>query len=205
MQSPSAARQPADGLGPRAQRTVERIVEATREVFLSHGYSGTTIDEIARIADVSRASFYTYFSSKREVLLAVGAHAASESVRMTERFVPIGSTLAGMTEWVTDYFDFCDVHGSFAFAWTQAAQEDEEIRVAGMKRHLSICRQFGKVLERSAGRRSRDSTALGVTAFSTLERTWHYGQLYADTVERRVLIEQVARMLWSAARLDTSA
>lgn len=182
---------------------MERIVEATRNVFLSHGYSGTTIDEITRVAGVSRASFYTYFPTKRDVLLAVGAHAASESVTMIERLVPIGCTLAGMTEWVTEYFEFCDMYGSFAFAWTQAAQEDEKIRTAGMKRHLSICRKFGKVLEQSAGSRSPDSTALGITAFSTLERTWNYGQLYADTVDRPVLIEQVVHMLWSATRSNT--
>ena len=32
----------------------------------------TTIDEITRVASVSRASFYTYFPSKRDVLLALG-------------------------------------------------------------------------------------------------------------------------------------
>jgi hypothetical protein len=48
-----------------------------REVFLTRGYAGTTVDEIARIADVSRASFYAYFPSKREVLLALGAPSKS--------------------------------------------------------------------------------------------------------------------------------
>ena len=67
-------------LGPRAQRTVARIIQATREVFLTRGYAGTTVDEIANIADVSRASFYTYFPTKREVLLAVGDLAATESL-----------------------------------------------------------------------------------------------------------------------------
>ena len=121
--TPAALRQPADALGPRAQRTIARIIDATRDVFLSHGYSGTTIDEIARVAEVSRASFYTYFSSKREVLLAVGAHTASESVRLIERLGDEGTTRARLTDWVVDYFDFLDVHGSFSFAWTQAAQK----------------------------------------------------------------------------------
>ena len=68
--TPPSIRQPANPLGPRAQRTINRIIEATRDVFLTRGYSGTTIDEIARLADVSRASFYTYFPSKRDVLIA---------------------------------------------------------------------------------------------------------------------------------------
>ena len=43
-----------DDLGPKAQRTVERIIESARGVFLANGYAGTTIDEIARVADISR-------------------------------------------------------------------------------------------------------------------------------------------------------
>src|SRR4030081_1073131 len=70
-------RQPANELGPRAHLTIARILDATKKIFLIRGYTGTTIDEITRVANVSRASFYTYFPSKRDVLLAVGADSAS--------------------------------------------------------------------------------------------------------------------------------
>ncbi len=198
--TPAELRQPAKALGPRAQRTITRIVEATREVFQSHGYSGTTVDEITRVADVSRASFYTYFPSKREVLLAVGAHAASGSVAIIERLPEYGTSRSGLAVWVAEYFDFLDVHGSFSFAWTQAAHEDDTIRTAGMKRHLSICRTLGQRLTETAGRAAEHPTELGLVASSTLERAWGYGQLYGDAVDRGVLVEQVAQTLWGAAR-----
>ena len=197
--SPAALRQPADGLGPRAQLTIARIIEATREVFLTRGYSGTTIDEIARIADVSRASFYTYFASKREVLLAVGAHSATESTRVIETLTEHTASPEGMLAFVTNYFAFLDVHGSFSLAWTQAAQEDEEIRIAGMKRHLSICNLFGKLLAKSVGRTASDPKLLGIAAASLLERGWNYANLYADTVDHDSMIQQLARSLRSIA------
>jgi TetR/AcrR family transcriptional regulator len=198
--SGAALRQPADALGPRAHQTIARIIEATRDVFLTRGYPGTTIDEIARVAEVSRASFYTYFPSKREVLLAVGAYAASESMGAIEHLAERGSTRAGMIQWVSDYFDLLDVHGSFAFAWTQAAHEDEEIRTAGMKRHLSICRRFGTLLAQTAGRTAEQPAMLGLVAASALERSWSYSQLYADTIERADVIAQAAHALWGIAR-----
>ena len=99
-----------------------------------------------------------------------------------------------------DYFDFLDVHGSFSFAWTQAAQEDEEIRVAGMRRHLGICGQIGELLAQSAGRTTDRPELLGIAAASLLERTWNYGQLYADTVDRDALIGETARALFAMAR-----
>jgi len=198
--TPAALRQPAGDLGPRAQRTIARIIDATRDVFQSHGYSGTTIDEIARVAEVSRASFYTYFPSKREVLLAVGAHAASESLRVIERLPDEGTTRSGMRAWVADYFELLDVHGSFSFAWTQAAQEDDEIRTAGARRHLSLCRQFGRGLAATAGRTVDQPAVLGLVASSALERSWNYGQLYVDWVDRADVVEHAARALWGLAR-----
>jgi AcrR family transcriptional regulator len=50
-------RHPGTVVGPRASRTIATILDATRRIFLVKGYAGTTIDEIARIAGVSRGSF----------------------------------------------------------------------------------------------------------------------------------------------------
>jgi AcrR family transcriptional regulator len=198
--TPAPTRQSPDALGPRAHQTIARILDATRDVFLTRGYSGTTVDEIARIADVSRASFYTYFPSKREVLLTLGASSASRSSAVIATLGERPRTRVGMAVFVSDYFDFLDVHGSFAFAWTQAAQEDEEIRVAGMKRHLGICGQMGDLLAQSAGRTTDRPVLLGVAAASLLERSWNYSQLYADTVDRAALIDETARALFAMAR-----
>ena len=92
------------------------------------------------------------------------------------------------------------MHGSFSFAWTQAAQEDEEIRTAGMKRHLSLCRHFGEGLAASAGRTVDEPAVLGLVASSTLERSWNYGQLYADRVDRADVMEHASWALWGLAR-----
>jgi AcrR family transcriptional regulator len=203
VRAPSASRQPSDGLGPRAQQTIARILDATRDVFLTRGYSGTTVDEIARVADVSRASFYTYYPSKREVLLTLGAASASESSAVIATLGERPRTRAGMAQFVSDYFDFLDVHGSFSFAWTQAAQEDEEIRVAGMKRHLALCGQLGDLVAQSAGRTSARPVLLGIAGSSLLERSWNYGQLYSDTVDRAAVIEETARAMFAMARTQS--
>lgn len=197
---PDVPRQSTDAVGPRAQRTIARIVAATREVFLTNGYTGTTIDDIARTADVSRASFYTYFVSKREVLLVLGARSATDAQTIIERLIELGATSDGMAEWVRDYFQFLEINGSFAFAWTQAAHDDHEILTAGMKRHLNLCQRFGEVLAASAGIQRDDTTQFGLVMFSALERSWSYCHLYEDGLDRRAIEAAAAQMLWSAAR-----
>jgi AcrR family transcriptional regulator len=202
--TPATLRQPADALGPRAQRTIARIVEATREVFLTRGYSGTTIDEIARVADVSRASFYTYFPSKREVLLAVGANAASTSQALIDRFAEHATTRAGLRTWVAEFQGQLDLHGPFAMAWPVAAMEDEEIRVGGMRRYSVLCRNLGTAIMASTGKTIDDPESVGLIVMAMFERVWRYGELYREAVDRDAVVNQMAQAIWGLARQSTT-
>src|ERR1700716_1817561 len=47
-----------------------RIIEALIEPVADHGYAGTSIREIARVAGVSLSTFYEHFDDKEECFLA---------------------------------------------------------------------------------------------------------------------------------------
>jgi AcrR family transcriptional regulator len=190
-------RSPAPDLGPRAQRTIERILDATRVVFLAKGYGGTTIDDIAVTAGISRASFYTYFPTKRDVLLALGSDTAEEPDAVTASFAADHPrrTARNMRALVDTYFGVFDRYGAFALAWTQAATEDEEIRVAGMHRHLHLCAELGRAV---AGPRVKDPAIIGLTAYCMIERSWAYAQLYEDQIDTGELRDELARVLHRA-------
>lgn len=49
----------------------EDILNSALKLFLEKGFSGTSIDEITRLAGISKGSFYTYFSSKEGLLSEV--------------------------------------------------------------------------------------------------------------------------------------
>jgi len=195
-------RSPGAVLGPRASRTIASILGATRQLLLVRGYAGATIDEITRVAGVSRASFYTYFPSKRDVLLTLGADSASGAKVMIQALSDIGVdwTVDDLQDWVRRYFEFLDDQGSFVFAWTQAAHEDEEIRVAGMKGHLSVCRRMGQVLADLGDLLVEDPVELGLVVFSMIERSWAYCQLYEGTIDSAVVHRRIARMVEAAVR-----
>lgn len=60
-----------EGLRERKRRdTLERIVETGLRLFIENGYEATTLDAIAVAAGISRRTFFYYFKSKEEVLLA---------------------------------------------------------------------------------------------------------------------------------------
>tara|TARA_Y100001934_G_scaffold232542_1_gene281400 strand:+ start:753 stop:1439 length:687 start_codon:yes stop_codon:yes gene_type:complete len=52
----------------QAGDTRERIIAATRQVYGEHGTHGTTVALILKQADVSRPTFYKYFSSAVDVI-----------------------------------------------------------------------------------------------------------------------------------------
>jgi AcrR family transcriptional regulator len=62
---------PEGGLRARKRRqTQERITQAAMKLFLTDGFEATTLDAIAAAADISRRSFFHYFASKEDVVLA---------------------------------------------------------------------------------------------------------------------------------------
>lgn len=56
---------------PRKGRKFEDVLAGAREVFLTQGFEGASVDDIARAAGVSKATLYSYFPDKRLMFLEV--------------------------------------------------------------------------------------------------------------------------------------
>ncbi len=190
-------RRPAAELGPRAHRTIDLILNTTKEILLSRGYAGTTIDEITRAAGISRASFYTYFPSKRDVLLALGLHAHRDAQAVIGRLGKLGHdwTLRDLTCWVSEYFAFQDVHGSFSLSFIQAAQEDEELLRAGRPNLLNSSRRLGLIMDALRGHPIGDPTQQGMLLFSMLDRMWWLWRLEQAPFGEDELLDNTALAL----------
>jgi AcrR family transcriptional regulator len=72
------------GLRERKRReTSERIIEKGLKLFVKNGYEATTIDAIAEAAGISRRTFFYYFKSKEDVLLAARDSGFREALKPT--------------------------------------------------------------------------------------------------------------------------
>ena len=66
--------EPATTRKPRTQPAEKRrddLMNAAQKLFIEHGVPGTTIEQIALGADLSKGAFYLHFTSKEEIHLAL--------------------------------------------------------------------------------------------------------------------------------------
>lgn len=72
------------GLRERKRReTSERIIEKGLKLFVKNGYDATTLDAIAEAAGISRRTFFYYFKSKEDILLAARDSGFRQAIRPT--------------------------------------------------------------------------------------------------------------------------
>ncbi len=55
----------------RKGRKFDQVLSGARAVFMSDGFEGASVDEIARVAAVSKATLYSYFPDKRLLFMEV--------------------------------------------------------------------------------------------------------------------------------------
>ena len=58
-------------LSGRSAAKRQSILSAGQQLFLEHGYRGTSMDQVAATASVSKQTVYKHFGEKRELLFAI--------------------------------------------------------------------------------------------------------------------------------------
>jgi AcrR family transcriptional regulator len=69
----------------KREQTKQGLINAAIDLFVAKGYDETTIDDIAAAADVAKVTFYYYFKSKEEIVLAIKESGAEELLGRMEK------------------------------------------------------------------------------------------------------------------------
>jgi TetR/AcrR family transcriptional repressor of mexJK operon len=91
----------------RSARKRLTILSAGRDLFLSNGYQGTSVDQIAASAEVSKQTVYKHFGDKHELLLSIVNEALDATVMpFLDRITTLADTRdleAELTALAADY------------------------------------------------------------------------------------------------------
>jgi len=129
------------GRVPRPVRE-QQLLDVAEEQFAEHGYTGASIEEIARLAGVTRPIVYDHFGDKEGVYLACLRRARSELEDMILAATSKARSPLEMMQFGTDaYFEFVERRGrrwSVLFSGAElagaAAEEVANLRFATVAR-----------------------------------------------------------------------
>lgn len=75
----------------KGEETKNKIVECAAELFFKNGYNATGINEILKLTNLTKGSFYFHFDSKKSLAVEVGLYYEKE-----------------LTEWILKYYKESD-------------------------------------------------------------------------------------------------
>lgn len=67
----------------------QHVINVAHQLFIEKGFQATSIQEILEYSGISKGTFYNYFSSKNELLLAI-FHSLHEKLEMERNKLLIG-------------------------------------------------------------------------------------------------------------------
>ncbi len=112
--------------------TRERILDVAYEEFYTNGYNGTGLNTILEKAGIQKGSLYHFFSSKKELGLAVINEKIAERFRQRYEYFPEHEKpLAKLFEFMENPANFDLIRGCpMGKLINELASNDEEFRVA---------------------------------------------------------------------------
>jgi AcrR family transcriptional regulator len=196
--------QGARTLGPRAQKTRQRLLAATEALLANQSVRDLSVVEIARKAGTSPATFYQYFEDVEEATLRLAEQAAGEMpavLEMIDRAWDGDGGLANARAIVDAFVRHWDAHRAVLLVRNLAADEGDRrfqrVRQATLQpllEHLAGRISAGQRAGRVDAKLSAAAAAAAMGA--VLERLAAYHrELEMLGVSREDLVETCARIL----------
>jgi AcrR family transcriptional regulator len=123
-------------VGPRGQRTQQRILDAALQVLRDEGYHRCSVDRITRLAGCSRVSFYQYFSGKEDVFYRLAGAVAVQVRASVEALGPLTADAPGrevLRSWVAREAAIYHRYGPVFNAFGAAAAGTEAVAALGSR------------------------------------------------------------------------
>jgi TetR/AcrR family transcriptional repressor of mexJK operon len=103
---------PDGTIEPKKGRKFDQVLAGARHVFLSDGFEGASVDDIAKAAGVSKATLYSYFPDKRYLFMQVAKmecqRQAEHAVETIDMNAPVRDVLHAialeMVDFITSQF-----------------------------------------------------------------------------------------------------
>lgn len=118
-------------VGSRGAKTRRQIVEAALQCFTERGFHATAVDDIAKLADISRATLYQYFESKEAIFIELMDESGGSLNRVTRRLGVLGATAEGYDNlhwWLGEWTWVFDRYAPMFIEWMNVNSPNAPLR-----------------------------------------------------------------------------
>lgn len=163
----------------RQQRdfTRQRLVDAARELFMRNGTRATSIDDIAKAAGTSRATFYAHFTDKQDVIREFARSMWETAFAVYTRFGMLKewnhATIGG---WMQELFDAWDQNADTTYIVIQ--EMPSELRadfLAQMEQRVEALMSHNPLWDRFTSSEGRRRATLLIFQLERCMDAAHYG------------------------------
>lgn len=212
--SPDLTPQVAGEISPRAVetltarglRTRDALLRAARVVFTQSGFAESRIADISRAAGVAHGTFYTYFSSKEEVLCAVMSELqhemASERPADTEPLAPAEGIEAAHRHYLRKYRS----NAALLATLEQVATLSEALRTMRREHRRVFVDRTARAIQRwqDAGLADRglDPTYAASALGNMVDRFAYVWFILGEDFDEDTAVETLTRLWVQALGLD---
>jgi AcrR family transcriptional regulator len=181
-------------LGVKGARTRQRLLAAALARFAAQGFHATVVDDIARDAGVSRATFYQYFDSREQLVEELLEECGSALMRLVRRMGAIGATSQGFDNlhwWLGEWAYVYDKYATIFVEWAHIDSPQTPLRpmvTAFVERYTAA---LAERLSRS-GVHHVDHEAVALALVTVIERFNYYRHTQAVGVSDAQMLDTLA-------------
>jgi len=170
----------------KATDTKERIVRTATNLFSSHGYTATSVDDVISAVGITKGAFYHYFNSKEHLCEIVVTEAVSSYRQLADSVHESGAPAERLNLWLSRLMErqtsgewlYCRLVGrlSIESGGLSAASQNQ------LKSFWLWCQGFYELLIRQA---HVERTGSGTPAPAELARLFmaaHFGAMWLDYI-----------------------
>jgi AcrR family transcriptional regulator len=133
----------------RQRRSIHKrtqLIKAALDLFAEQGYAATSVDAIAKRANLAVGTFYQHFESKRQLLLALMDQLVGRLAEVRLELAPTADVRAGLQHLLTQAFDRdLEFLGAYR-AWQEAILSDADLAKKNAALHAWTRQRVVRVL-----------------------------------------------------------
>lgn len=156
----------------------QKVLVAAQRLFTEKGYSYTSVQDIIEAAKISKGTFYNYFSSKNECIIAILENASEETTLKRKEIYSLQneSNLNILMEQMSIRMNVYREHNLFPLMISIIHSQDTELRDLVKKNYMNeikwLSKRFVDVFGKHTKEASTDCAVLALGMMQQLQHPW---------------------------------